>query len=433
MAGDGTIAKGAASLLPTLVFAFVQQGKGKTQKRSIPVGGLLLGRGSVVFDNAFEDPRMSRRHAEVRLEAGRPVVRDLRSGRGTLLNGHALLGPRALDPGDVIRLGDTLLVYALSAATAAAKVSSSSKLIGDSAAIVEVRRSIDAVADHALSVVISGETGTGKELVARLVHQGSGRSGRFAATSCGGFSEAVLSNELFGHVRGAFSGAVNARQGLFFAARGGTVLLDEVTETPLPVQGSLLRVLETRQVRPLGGTRDVTVDVRVIATSKRELVELVQAGHFRADLYSRLAQWTIRLPPLRARREDIAALTREQLARCNENGRALSADLAEALLLHEWPLNVRGLFNVVSVAVICATAGQPLSLGTEVRDALVATRTLGSIPQDAEPPVLGKAELKQTLARFHGKVAAAARHLQVTRPKLYRMLWAHDVDPAQFR
>jgi DNA-binding NtrC family response regulator len=225
--------------------------------------------------------------------------------------------------------------------------------------------------------------------------------------NCGTFTEGLLASDLFGHVRGAFTGAVAEQQGLFRAARGGTLVLDEVAEIPLALQANLLRVLEMSEVRPVGGSRDIATDVRVIATSNRELVELVQAGRFRADLYSRLAQWTIRLPSLRDRREDIPALTSHLLARCDGAGRKLTPDLAEALLVHDWPLNVRGLLTVLSVAVVSVPEDEPLSLTAEVRLAL--------------------------MVRFQGKVAAAARHVGLTRPKLYRLLWAQDIKPETFR
>ena len=420
----------AAEAVPTLVLAFSDHGRGATERRRIPQGGLVLGRGAAVFAEPFGDPRMSVRHAQIRVEAGRPFVRDL-AGGGTRLNGDALLGERALQAGDVLRLGDTLLVYAPSAAVTLPEPES--ELVGDSASLVAIRRSIELVALHKHTVVVTGETGTGKEVAARVVHQRSGRPGPFLAVNCGSFSHGLVPSDLFGHVRGAFTGAVSDEQGLFRAARGGTLLLDEVAEIPLGLQANLLRVLETREVRPVGSTRDVAVDVRVIATSNRELMDLVKERSFRADLYSRLAQWTIRLPPLRERREDIPALTRNLLARCGAAGRALTSDLAEALLLHDWPVNVRGLFNVLSIAAICAPPGEPLSLGEEVRSALWTSRTLAPIPQERAPLVTDKAGLEQVLERFQGGVASAARHLGITRPRLYRLLRVQGVEPAAFR
>jgi DNA-binding NtrC family response regulator len=195
-------------------------------------------------------------------------------------------------------------------------------------------------------------------------------------------------------------------------------------------------VLEMHEVRPVGGTRDIATDVRVIATSNRELMDLVQAGRFRADLYSRLAQWTIRLPPLRDRREDIPALTNHLLGRCDGLGRKLTPDFAEALLLHDWPLNVRGLLTVLSVAVVSSPQDAALLLEPDVRMALWTTRTLTNAPakvEPAEPVALTKDDLTNLMERFHGKVASAAREIGITRPRLYRLLWANGIEPEGFR
>ncbi|MFL5411696.1 MAG: sigma 54-interacting transcriptional regulator [Myxococcales bacterium] len=422
---DGT------AIEPTLVLTFSGRGNGGTQRCRVPRVGLLLGRDAVVFDEPFHDARMSPRHAEVRIEEGRVLVRDLGSETGTRLNGQLLTGDRVLEAGDVLRLGDTLLVYALSVPGSGI---AEPELVGTSAAMVAVRKSVDAVAPRKHMVVITGETGTGKEVVARLVHQRSGRTGPFVAVNCGTFTEGLVASDLFGHVRGAFTGAVSDQQGLFRAARGGTLLLDEIAEIPLVLQANLLRVLEMSEVRPVGGTRDFATDVRVIATSNREMVDLVQAGRFRADLYSRLAQWTIRVPPLRERRDDIPALTSHLLARCDGEGLKVTPDLAEALLVHDWPLNVRGLLTVLSVAVVATPPDEPLSLGAEVRMALRTTRSMVvENVKKTERAVLDKDDLTRLMERFHGKVAAAARELGITRPKLYRLLWAQDIDPALFR
>ena len=427
----GGVPPNGTVLEPTLVRMFSGRGSLGTQRRRIPRAGLLLGREEAVFDDAFDDMRMSIRHAEIRMEGGRVLVRDHGSETGTRLNGQILVGERALEPGDVLRLGDTLLVYAPAPPTSGI---AEPELVGASATMAAVRRSVDAVAARKHMVVVTGETGTGKEVVARLVHQRSGRTGPFVAVNCGTFTEGLLASDLFGHVRGAFTGEVADQQGLFRAARGGTLLLDEVAEIPLALQANLLRVLEMSEVRPVGGGRDVATDVRVIATSNRELVDLVQAGRFRADLYSRLAQWTIRLPALRERREDIPALISHLLERCDGAGRTLTPDLAEALLVHEWPLNVRGLLTVLSVAVVSAVGDDPLSLGAEVGRALATTRSMvmGSAVK-SEEVLLDKAALLLLMERFRGKVAAAARHVGVTRPKLYRLLWAQGIKPESYR
>jgi DNA-binding NtrC family response regulator len=425
-----------AGPLRALLLAFPHPGNGPTQSRPIPREGVLLGRGEVVFEKPFDDPAMSLRHAEVRVEGGQVVMHDLGSAVGVRVNGAAVRESHVLMEGDVLRLGDTILMYTSRERTPAGseRFPLEPELTGSTPSIEAVRRSVEAVAPHPRSVIISGETGTGKEIVARLIHQRSGRTGPLVAVNCGGFSEGLLASELFGHVRGAFTGAIAEQQGLFRAAQGGTLFLDEAGDIPLPLQASLLRVLETWQVRPVGSSRDVPVDVRVVAASNRELVTLVRQGQFRADLYARLAQWIIRLPPLRDRREDIPVLARALLAQLDAAGRPLTPDLEEALLVHPWPLNVRGLSNVLSIAAIATPAGQPLELSPEVQAALDDNRIEGSaLPLDAPPIDLDRACLEELLGQFGGRVAEIARHVGVSRPRLYRLLWTAGLDPAQFR
>jgi DNA-binding NtrC family response regulator len=426
-----------ASTATRALLLFNGTGGGPVQRRAIPRDGLLLGHGAPVFDRPFDDPAMEARHAEVRLDGGQAVLSDLGGGAGTRLNGAAMGAAQALKEGDVLRLGDTLLLYTnrqQGAPSPAARRSSEPELTGGTPSIEAVRRSVAAVAPHPRTVVVSGETGTGKEIVAHLLHRSSGRPGPLVAVNCGGFTEGLLASELFGHVRGAFTGAVSEQQGLFRAARGGTLLLDEVGDIPLALQATLLRVLETWQVRPVGSAHDVAVDVRVVAATNVELVSLIQRGLFRADLYARLAQWIIRLPALRDRREDIPALTQALLVRLDAAGRTMSPDLEEALLVHPWPLNVRGLSNVLSIATIATPAGQPLGLCPEVVAALQDNRvSRAERPADAPAADLDRASLEGLLQRFLGRVAEMARHVGVSRPKMYRLLWAADLDPAAFR
>jgi len=420
-----------------LVLAFPHPGNGPAQCRPIPREGFLLGRGELVFEETFGDPAMSPRHAEVRLQGAQAVLQDLGSTSGTRLNGAAVREPRVLVEGDVLRVGDTLFLYTSrerAPGPSEERIALEPDLTGTTPSIEAVRRSVDAVAPHPRTVVVTGETGTGKEIVAQLLHRRSGRTGPFLAVNCGGFTEGLLASELFGHVRGAFTGAIAEQQGLFRAAHGGTLFLDEAGDIPLALQPTLLRVLETWRVRPVGSSRDVPVDVRVVAASNREVVTLVRQGLFRADLYARLAQWIIRIPPLRDRREDIPALSRALLAQLGAAGRSLTPDLEEALLVHPWPLNVRGLSNVLSIATIATPAGQPLELGPDVQAALEDNRTERSaLPADAPPVELDRASLEGLLRRFGGRVTEMARHVGVSRPRLYRLLWSAGLDPAQFR
>jgi DNA-binding NtrC family response regulator len=422
---------------PALLLAFPRPGDRPSQRRPIPRAGLLLGRGEKIFDEPFDDPAMAPRHAEIQLQGKHAMVNDLGSGAGTRLNGATLSASRALVEGDVLRLGDTMFVYTSRERLPAGPGKSTAEepeLTGSTPSIEAVRRSVEAVARHPRSVVVTGETGTGKEIVSRLLHRRSERKGPFVAVNCGGFTEGLLASELFGHVRGAFTGAVGDQQGIFRAAQGGTLLLDEVGEIPMALQPTLLRVLDTWKVRPVGSTRDVPVDVRVIAASNRELVTLVRQGLFRPDLYARLAQWIIRLPPLRDRREDIPALSRALLGQLGAADRSLAPDLEEALLVHPWPLNVRGLSNVLTTALIASPPDHLIQCGTEVRAALDDNRIGESESRPDEPPVAyDRTSLEGLLHRFEGRVAEMARHVGVSRPKMYRMLWSVDLDPAGFR
>jgi DNA-binding NtrC family response regulator len=423
--------------MPALLLPFPRPGNSPSQSLAIPGEGILIGRGEKVFEQPFDDPAMATRHAEVRVHGGRMVLQDLGGGHGTRLNGVRLRESHGLVEGDVLRLGNTTLVY-----TSRDRLlpipedrnQGQPELTGTTPSIEAVRRSIEAVAPHPRTVVVTGETGTGKEIVARLLHRRSGRKGPFVAVNCGGFTEGLLASELFGHVRGAFTGAITEQQGLFRAASGGTLLLDEAGDIPLALQPTLLRVLETWQVRPVGSSRDVPVDVRVIAATNREIVTLVQRGLFRADLYARLAQWIIRIPPLRDRREDIPALTRALLSDFGSEGRALTPDLQEALLIHPWPLNVRGLSNVLGIAAIASPAGQPLELGHEAATALEDGQLDHTeVPLEAPQVEFDRPCLEGLLQQFGGRVAEMARHVGVSRPKMYRLLWSVGLDPAAFR
>ncbi len=417
---------------PALVLAFTGDGRRAVERCGLPASGVLLGRDVLVFPGGvLADGQLSRRHAEVRREAGRFVLRDLASRNGTFVNGRRLDAPHALAPGDVIRIGRTLLVYAV-LPDDDERIAPS--LIGPSEAMAAARRAVVAAAGARHTVLVTGETGTGKEVVAQALHAASRRPGRFVAVNCGALSEGTLASELFGHVKGAFTDATADRPGLFRAADGGTLLLDEIGDLPPPLQVKLLRTLETRQVRPVGGTAEIAVDVLVAAATNRDLAGDVRAARFRADLYGRLSQWVIHLPPLRERREDLPSLTRHLLARLDAADRAMSPALAEALLLHPWPLNVRGLVNVLAVAARAGGRDSPLDLRPEVEAVLAANRAI--VGDEPERPPAGeptREQLADALTRFHGQVAAAARHLGGTRQQLYRWARKHGLDPQRFR
>ncbi len=240
------------------------------------------------------------------------------------------------------------------------------QIVGDSAAMRDVLAHVARVAPTTTTVLIEGETGTGKELVARAVHAAGPRRDRlFVAVNCAALSEGLLESELFGHRRGAFTGATEDRKGLFEVASGGTLFLDEISETTPALQAKLLRVLQEGEVRPVGENRPRTVDTRVLVATNRNLDQEVKAGRFRADLYYRLRVFPIRLPPLRDRREDIPALTRHLLDRlAHQLKKPVAEPTEEALALlarYPFPGNVRELANELERAVLLAEPGAPLS------------------------------------------------------------------------
>lgn len=232
-------------------------------------------------------------------------------------------------------------------------------LQGRSPAMRRVYRMIRKVARTEATVLLVGESGSGKELIARATHNLSQRSnGPFIAMNCGAIAGDLIESELFGHRKGAFTGAQASHKGFFERARGGTLLLDEVTEMKPDLQVKLLRVLETRCIRPVGGEKDISVDVRIIASTNRDLEEVLNEGQLREDLYYRLAEFPVRVPPLRERGEDVVLLAEEFLRQANEREavcKTFAKETLDLLRLHDWPGNVRELKNAVSRAFILAT------------------------------------------------------------------------------
>jgi len=428
--GEARSAPGEAR--SALVLAYAERGVRAPEQRQLPPEGLVLGRGAFVFGGGpLEDPRISRRHARLRRRGAGWVICDLESRNGVWIDGARIEGEAALAPGAVIRVGDTLLLYGLVAARFRGYVG----LVGVGAPAARLRQSLRAAAPHPVSVLLTGETGTGKEVAARALHALSARGGAFVPVNCAAFTEGVLESELFGHVRGAFTGADRARDGLFQAADGGTLFLDEVGEISPALQGRLLRALETGRIRPVGASRERAVDARVVAATNRDLVEMVRDERFRADLYARLAQWTVELPPLRDRPEDLPALIHHLLVRLGVWGRGLDIDLASALLRHPWSLNVRGLLNVLTAAMVARPRG-PLGVEPAVEVALRSYRARAARPGGGATPraqAPDEAALRAALVEARGSVAGAARALGTSRQQIYRWLKQHGLALDDFR
>ena len=285
------------------------------------------------------------------------------------------------------------------------------------------------------SVLIQGESGTGKEMLARAVHEASQRrGGPFVAINCAAIPEALLESELFGHVKGAFTGADVARKGLFQSAAGGTVFLDEIGDMPVALQAKLLRVLQEREVRPLGSQQAVPVDVRIVSATHRDLESLIAEQSFREDLYYRLNVVNLHIPPLRERREDIAALAQHFVSTlAAKHGRhvvGFAPNAMEALMRFDWPGNVRQLMNVVEqCCALCTTVRIPAAL---------VSRALRNKPVE----ILSYAEAKDRFERDYliqlmkltaGQVSEAARLAQRNRTEFYRLLQKHELSPALFK
>jgi len=295
-------------------------------------------------------------------------------------------------------------------------------LIGESEAMAEVRRLIEHIAPLPATILVEGETGTGKELVARLLHDRSGRQGAFVPINCGAIAPELLESELFGHVKGAFTSAHQVREGLFVAARGGTLFLDEISEMPPALEVKLLRALEENAIRPVGSDREVRVDVRIVASTQRNLRDLVRRGKFREDLFYRLNVIRVPLPPLRERCKDIEALARhfmETLAK--ELGMAPIPFLPpqiERMMQFGWPGNVRELRNFVE---------RTLMMGEFSEQGLVDSQTDNGAAVTGYPPGWTLERVKEhhiqnVLESCGGNRSEAARRLEISRKTLERRL-----------
>jgi DNA-binding NtrC family response regulator len=317
------------------------------------------------------------------------------------------------------------------------------KIIGRSPAMVEVYKTVARVAPTKSTVLILGESGTGKELIARAIHQHSPRASQpFVAVDCGALTETLLESELFGHVRGSFTGAVADKKGVFEEAQGGTCFLDEIGDISRNMQAKLLRVLQEHEIRRVGGKEWMKVDVRVVAATNQNLAELVNKGDFRRDLYYRLDVVAIHLPPLRERMEDIPLLVRHFLKyyshESSKSITGISDKAMELLCAYSWPGNIRELENAVEQAV--ALSYQPVltpeNLPVEVRDH-AASKSLHHLAQNdqflfPDTPTLEEVKKRyvlHVLKRTQGNVSRSAKILNVDRRSLYRMLARYKIEP----
>lgn len=306
------------------------------------------------------------------------------------------------------------------------------ELIGRSPAMQQLFDMISLVADSSSTVLIHGESGTGKELVAKTIHELSPRRERpFVVIDCGSLPETLLESELFGHVKGAFTGALSNKPGLFEEADGGTIFLDEIADTTPTFQAKLLRVLQEGEVKRVGGNRPLKVDVRVISATNKDLAELVKAKRFRQDLYYRLAVLPLSVPPLRERRDDIPLLVeyfvQQSCARHRQARRTVSVEALHTLIEAPWPGNVRELQHCIERAVV-TTKGAVLSCPDILALGMKPpVRDLRSVSRDAVKQA-EKARIIQALQASHGNRAQAAKSLKISRAGLYNKMREYELS-----
>jgi DNA-binding NtrC family response regulator len=372
----------------------------------------------------IDDRYMSRPHARVGKGQGGFELEDLGSKNGCRLNGVACRASH-LAENDLLELGATFFRFRTAPVPDGDAVT---RPRGSLATIVPELEAtfarLELVAPSDLNVLLQGETGTGKEVVARAVHALSRRRGELVAVNCGAIPAELVEAELFGARRGAFTGA-EERPGHVRAAAAGTLFLDEIGDLPLPAQAALLRVLQEREVVPVGGGKPIRVDFRLVAATHRDLGQLVAEGKFREDLLMRLGGLRVELPPLRERREDLGLLGAALLG---ERSPGMTAAAFRAIFAHEWPGNVRELATVLRTAVVLAGDG-PIDarhLPEEIRRP--APRPARETDEEKQ-----KAELVALLSRHEGNIAAVARELGKARVQIQRLMKKWSLDPSTFR
>ena len=379
-------------------------------------------------DLVLADDSVSKLHAELQVDGAGYVLRDLGSTNGTRL-GDVLVREVVLAGSAVpFHVGETLLELRIAKDEVTHELSGRrafGAVLGSSPVMRRVFAQLERVAATSSTVVLEGPSGSGKEIIANALHDASPRAdGPFVVVDCGAIARPMVESELFGHVRGAFTGAIADRDGLFVEASGGTLLLDEIAELPLDAQPKLLRALEQRQIVPVGATRPRDVDLRVIAASHHDLARAVEQGRFRQDLYFRLAVVKIAIPPLRERREDIPLLARElarQIRPDVDLDRVLGPAVLAAMARHDWPGNVRELRNVVERLLAVG------ELATALRGPVSAPA--GDYAQARRDAIdrFERAYCEDVMQSCDGVIAEAARRAGLSRQMWHRLLKKHGI------
>jgi len=437
--GDTTLTyekNGSPVIEESHVELVVASGPDADRTEILPAGGIVVGTGPSA-GMRLTDPSISRRHVELTPVEDGILVKDLGSTNGTRAGGSRIA--EAVVPlGTVLVLGKTEIDTARVVERHPLPLSRRRRfgdLLGSSAAMRQVYALLERASEVDVTVLIEGETGTGKELAARALHANSSRSHEpFHIVDCGAVSPTLIEAELFGHVKGAFTGADRDRPGAFELANRGTLLFDEIGELPLGLQPKLLRALESREIRRIGGTARIPVDVRFAAATNRKLADEVKRGRFREDLFYRLNVFRITMPPLREHREDIPTYVEHYLA--PQGGSALSEEFVARMKQLDWPGNVRELRNAVERAVVLARGGPPSSLPDEATAPADPAEDAARAVDVSRPFKEVKAEmvaeferryLEEALKESSGNISAAARNSGIDRKHMERLIRKHRI------
>ncbi|TMQ10388.1 MAG: sigma 54-dependent Fis family transcriptional regulator [Deltaproteobacteria bacterium] len=380
------------------------------------------------------DSAVSRHHVAITPTPRGHAIRDLGSTNGTAVNGVGIEGA-FLAPGAVIAIGRSRLKFEVLGGEDRAMLSSDARwgrALGASEAMRRIFAVLPRLAESDTTILLEGETGTGKGLLAEAIHEASPRAaGPFVVLDCGAIPPTLIESELFGHEKGAFTGAAAARIGGFEAARGGTVFLDEIGELPLDMQPKLLRALEDRVVKRVGGNEPVRLDIRIIAATNRDLRSEINQGRFRSDLYYRLNTFRLRIPPLRERRDDIALLVAHFYRQLSPAGDSPPADLLAELARHDWPGNVRELRAAVERAVLLGDPAVWRALSDDAtalaEDERFVDGTSFRAAKERAVAAWEREYVRALIARHDGNLSRAARAVRMDRKHLRELLRRHRI------
>ncbi|HZO12942.1 MAG TPA: sigma 54-interacting transcriptional regulator [Polyangiaceae bacterium] len=435
MSGDDhvttSLLAGAPSVMLAAVDLHIVDGPDRGVARRLHPGLVRIGT-APSCQLQLSDPTVSRVHCQIRVQPHGFRVTDLDSTNGTFVDGVRIFDAELRGAGTIV-VGATALRLELADEPVSVEISRADRfgdVLGTSLEMRRIYATLERVAPTEATVLLQGETGTGKERIARAIHDASPRAdGPFVTVDCGAIAPNLIESELFGHVRGAFSGAVSDRPGLVEQADGGTLFLDEIGELPLALQPKLLRALETREVRRVGSNAPVRMDARVVAASNRILARGVNEGTFREDLYYRLAVVEIALPPLRARREDIPLLAQHFYTSFSGTNEALPQELVATMMARAWPGNVRELRNFVERSVSLGWSASTVETGSARPvgvppglEALVPADLPLKEARDVWTSYFERLYVSAVLRRTGGNVTRAAELAGVTRRSLQRLM-----------